>query len=155
MLLLCVVASTLWTSTAGSTTANRLVTYQGLVFSVPRTWQVVSASSGKCLGSRPTVVVGNYTSFSPTECSDFDASSQPSVVIDTLGPPPVGIYFNKQRKTLNKTSHGVHYTVTYGRGTFGIALNGKPAAIRGFAAVFTGSPVSFLTMGPASAVPLI
>ncbi len=96
------------------------------------------------------MVVGNYTSFSPTECSDFDASSQPSVVIDTLGPPPVGIYFHKQRKTLNKVSHGVHYTLTYGQGTIGIGLNGKPAAVRGIAAVFTGSPVSFLAIGTAS-----
>jgi hypothetical protein len=132
-LVFCVLAPTWWATDAGAATNDRSVTYQGLVFSVPRTWPVVSASSGKCLGSRPSLVVGHYTSDSASECSVTTPHVQPSVVMDTLGPPPVGMLFNQHHTTVTRTSHGVPYKLTYGRGTYGIGRNGKrsrPAARR-------------------------
>jgi len=142
------VGTSLWSATATeSATTNQSVTYMGLVFAVPRTWRVVPAS-GVCTGNRPTVVVGSYTGFAPVQCTAFANQPQPTIEVSSMGPPPVNILFNQQRTTSTGMIHGVRYTLTYGRGNFGVGLNSKPLPSSwGFIAGFLGSPVYFQAIG--------
>jgi hypothetical protein len=124
---------------AQSAAANRSVPFGGLVFTVPSSWLVV-ANSGACLGSRPTMILGDERSFIATQCSALGSHLQPIVTVSASGLPFFGQFTQKKRVT--GTNHGVHFAVTYG--TMTVKFPGHPPiANRILYATFTGSDVAF------------
>lgn len=137
------------TNEAAGAVPDRTVTYEGLTFDVPRAWVVVAANQAPCRGGRPIVIVGNYTSPSPTQCTAItDKPAEPTITIDTM-PVPASSIVRTGVKSVERTDRSVHYDVTYGSGP-DPKLLGVSFPSWGIAATFTGSPPAFIASGGGS-----
>lgn len=138
--------STSWATAAIGAASDKTVTVQNLTFAVPRSWVVVPANRAPCTGARPIVLVGTYTSFAPTSCIAItDKPAQPTVTINTT-PIPASALLHSDIKPVTRTSHGVHYSVTYGSQQTSHA-SGNSMKSWEMIARFTDSPVAFMATG--------
>lgn len=92
------------------------------------------------------MIVGNNTTSTVSCIAITNGPQQPTVTIST-NPFSASEFLRKGSTTVAKTSHGVHYTMSYGWGANSVRIFNKPVYFWGIAADFSGSPVFFSAQG--------